>query len=82
MSTTLARRDDNKLVAGVCSGLAETLRMDVTIVRVAFVVLSLMAGVGLIPYIVLWAVMPRRQGGSAAEDGLRRAKQWYDGRQV
>ena len=53
----LRSRTDRK-VAGVCAGLAEYFDLDVTLVRVIWVVLSLMAPPILIAYIILWIVMP------------------------
>ncbi|MEK6375703.1 MAG: PspC domain-containing protein [Acidobacteriota bacterium] len=51
----------NKMIAGVCGGLAEWLGWDVTLVRVLYVVVSLLsvAFPGIIVYIILWALMPR-----------------------
>jgi signal transduction histidine kinase/phage shock protein PspC (stress-responsive transcriptional regulator) len=42
------------MVAGVCSGLAASMGVEVGVIRLAFVVLSLCGGVGLIAYGVLW----------------------------
>ena len=51
-------RTDSK-IAGVCGGLAEYFGIDPTIVRVIFVVLLLPGGLpGLIPYLLLWIVVP------------------------
>lgn len=57
----LFRDTDNKMIGGVCSGIAEYFNLDPTIVRVIAAVL-LVAGwgsLGLV-YIVLWAVVPER----------------------
>lgn len=46
-------------MCGVCAGLADRLGLDPTLVRVAFVVGSfLSSGLGLLAYVLLWAVMP------------------------
>lgn len=50
---------DEKMVAGVCSGLALYLGIDVTIVRILFAVMTFLYGTALLVYIVLWLVMPR-----------------------
>jgi len=47
-----------KMIAGVCAGLAEEFGISVTILRLAFVLGTLISGTGLIIYIVLWVVMP------------------------
>ncbi len=49
----------NKLIAGVCSGLADYLNIDVTILRIVWVILVLFYGVGILAYLILWIVMPR-----------------------
>ena len=52
---------DGKMIAGVCAGLAEQFGISVTILRLAFVLGTLMGGPGLVIYLVLWAVMPYRR---------------------
>jgi len=59
MSTRLERSTTNKVVAGVCGGIAEYLQVDPTLVRVFFVVGSIVTGgLGLLGYIVLVVLMP------------------------
>jgi phage shock protein C len=60
MSTTrLERSVRNKVVAGVCGGIAEYLQVDPTLVRVFWVIATLMtAGLGFLAYIVLVVLMP------------------------
>ena len=55
----LVRRSDDKMVAGVCSGLADYFGIDVTLVRV-LTVLGAVFGLGsiILVYLVLWVVMP------------------------
>lgn len=50
---------DNKMVAGVCSGLAAYTNIDVTIIRVIFAALSFAYGTAILIYIVLWFVAPK-----------------------
>lgn len=48
-------------IAGVCAGLAEQFGISVTIIRLAFVLGTLMSGgIGIVVYVVLWAIMPYR----------------------
>jgi phage shock protein C len=54
----LMRRPANKMIGGVCSGLADYLNMDVTLVRILTVVISLFTGVPIILYIVALFVIP------------------------
>lgn len=56
----LMRSPGNKMIAGVCSGIAEYLDIDPTIVRVAYVLLTFFTVfAGAIVYLVLWLVMPQ-----------------------
>lgn len=54
----LMRSESDKMIAGVCGGLASYLNIDPTLVRLAFVVLLFASGVGLAIYLILWVVMP------------------------
>jgi phage shock protein C len=59
MEKRLYRSRSNKMIAGVCAGIAEYLNIDPTIVRVIAVILLLPGGLpGLLPYLVLWIVVP------------------------
>jgi phage shock protein C len=51
------RSQNNKIIAGVCGGLAEYFHMDSTLVR-AIVAALILAGVGIVIYIALWIVVP------------------------
>ena len=48
----------NRMICGVCSGLAEYLGVDVTVVRLATVVISLFTCVGVLAYLVAAVIMP------------------------
>jgi len=55
----LYRSPSEKMVAGVCGGLADFLGIDVTLVRVLWVVLTLITGGGgFLAYLALWALLP------------------------
>lgn len=60
MNKTLYRDEYHKKIGGVCAGLAEYFDMDVTIVRLLFVLTVIIMGVGVLPYVVLWIVLPKR----------------------
>lgn len=53
-------RSSNRLVGGVCAGLAEGFHVDVLWVRLAFLLLVFVQGLGVFLYVVLWLVMPER----------------------
>jgi phage shock protein C len=59
MATRLERSNTNKVVAGVCGGIGEYLQVDPTLVRVFFVVGTIVTGgLGLLGYIVLVVLLP------------------------
>lgn len=64
----LTRSNRHKMIAGVCGGIAEYFDLDPTVVRVAYVLISIVsvAFPGILAYIVLMFVMPRPQDGPAA----------------
>ncbi|MDY0078848.1 MAG: PspC domain-containing protein, partial [Bacteroidales bacterium] len=68
MKTGLKRNPKNKVIAGVCSGLADNLHLDPTLVRLFFVLLAVFAFGGVIVYIVLWAILPEDNYVNANED--------------
>jgi phage shock protein C len=66
----LVRNRDNRIVAGVCAGLADYLGLDVNLVRLLVAVVTLFtAGTAILAYLVAWAVIPEEgQKSSIAED--------------
>ena len=62
LTRTWYRVREGKMIAGVCTGLAEQFGVSVTILRLAFVLGTLVSGfmLGLVIYLVLWVVMPYR----------------------
>ena len=56
--TKLVRPRLGRKVAGVCLGFAEYFDIDVTVVRLVWLVTAIMTGVGFIPYFIAWIVMP------------------------
>ena len=57
----LQRSRDDKILAGVCGGLAQWLGWDPTVVRILYVLVSIfsVAFPGIFVYLILWMVMPR-----------------------
>jgi phage shock protein C len=57
----LRRSRKNKMIAGVCGGIAEFLGWNPTAVRILYVLISILSAAfpGVIVYIVLWIVMPQ-----------------------
>ena len=56
-------RSNNKMIGGVCAGLAEYLDIDPTFVRIVWVLRVFFAGFGGLLYVILWLVMPKQQIG-------------------
>jgi len=58
-SKKLYRSRTSVVLGGVCGGLADYLNMDVTLVRIIYLILILFGGTGVLLYIILWIVIPR-----------------------
>ena len=54
----LTRSQTDKMIAGVCGGVAEYLEIDPTLVRLVFMLLFFFGGNGLLIYLILWILMP------------------------
>lgn len=54
----LMRSSTDKKIGGVCAGVASYLDLDVTLVRVLWVLAFLCGGTGLLLYVILWIVLP------------------------
>lgn len=73
-------RADQAPLAGVAAGLADHLRVDVRVLRTAFVALSFASGFGIMMYLVFWALVPLgtsptvRTAGPAAPPSRSRNK--------
>jgi signal transduction histidine kinase len=52
---SFATSDDERVIAGVCAGIAQALGVDVTLVRLVFALLALAGGAGIALYLALWA---------------------------
>ena len=58
MEKKLQRNGQEKMLAGVCAGLADYFNVDVTLVRIAFVVATLAGLSGVLAYLILWIAVP------------------------
>lgn len=65
----LERSDTNKMIAGVCSGIAAYFNLDPTLVRAIFAILTFFTGIipGIIAYVVLIFIIPPKGGKSIIE---------------
>ena len=56
------RRSNDKMIAGVCAGLAHYFDLDPTVIRIVYVLLSIFtAFAGVLVYLILWLIMPKEQ---------------------
>ncbi len=64
-SKRITRSRSERFIAGVAGGLAHYFGIDPLVVRIAFLVLSLLNGLGAVIYLVLWLIVPNE--GSPAD---------------
>lgn len=57
-SFALTRNTEQKILGGVCSGLADAVKLDVTLVRLLVVLITLFTGVPVAVYLVMWLIVP------------------------
>ena len=59
----LTRSNKEKMIAGVCGGMAEYFDMDPTIVRLIYVIVSIfsVAFPGILVYFILWIILPKKE---------------------
>lgn len=62
MKKLLYKSEDNKMLEGVCAGVAEYFDLDPTLVRASYAFVTVITGVipGLVAYIVLAVIMPKK----------------------
>jgi phage shock protein C len=60
LTKRLYRSDENRVIGGVCGGIAEYFDLDPTLVRLLWVILTFSAGIGLLAYIVSMIIIPGR----------------------
>ena len=59
MEKKLYKSNQNKMIDGVCGGIAEYFGIDPTVVRLIWALFSLMGGCGILAYIIAAIVIPR-----------------------
>lgn len=57
-ASKLTRSKSNAIIGGVCAGLANYFGWDATLMRVIYILLFLLAGTGVLLYLILWIIMP------------------------
>jgi phage shock protein C len=64
----LYRSRNEKMIGGVCGGLAEFLNTDPTVIRLAFVALALLGGHGVLVYIIMLLIVPEEATSSSPKE--------------
>ena len=73
------RSSRDRMVAGVCSGLAQQFGVPAAVLRLAFVLMTFFSvGVGILIYLVLWIVMPSDEGSDDRDEAQRRLPERSD----
>ena len=62
MHKRLYRSNTNRVIAGVCGGIAEYFNIDPIIIRIVAIALLLAGSAGFWAYIILWIVVPKNPG--------------------
>ena len=58
----LYRSEKDKMIGGVCGGIAEYFTLDPTLVRLGYILLSIFTVFsGILAYLILWIVVPKRK---------------------
>lgn len=56
----LMKSDDNRVLCGVCGGIGEYFNIDPVVIRLIWVIFSLMGGAGILAYIIAAIIVPAR----------------------
>ena len=72
MEKKLYKSSNDKVLAGVCGGIAEYFAVDAVIVRMMWIVFTLMGGAGLLAYIIAMIIIPENPYGKSVGDNYTR----------
>lgn len=68
MADRLYRSESDRIIGGVCGGLAEYFDIDPSLVRLIVIALFLGAGTGLLAYLIAWLIIPRESEVKGTSD--------------
>ncbi|NOY49613.1 MAG: PspC domain-containing protein [Chlorobi bacterium] len=71
-SSRLYRSVHDKMIGGVCGGLANYFDVDIALIRIAFVLLLVFGGGGFLAYVILWIVIPSEPLGFTVTGNTRK----------
>ena len=75
-SRALVRSRDDRMLAGVCAGVAGYFGLDVTLVRVIWAVVAVLTGgAGVLAYLAAWAIIPSEGPKSPVDENIVSKKQ-------
>ena len=58
----LCRSKKNRIIAGVCAGMGEYLGIDVTVIRLLWILFTFLSiGAGILAYIIAWIILPEEK---------------------
>ncbi|PKP51645.1 MAG: PspC domain-containing protein [Bacteroidetes bacterium HGW-Bacteroidetes-1] len=60
----LYRSRFNRIVGGVCYGMAKYLNVDPSMVRIGWVLLAILGGTGVLAYLICWIIIPEAPFGT------------------
>lgn len=66
MAKRLYRSKKERMIAGVCGGLADYFNIDPVVARIVFVILGLGWGGGLLLYLIMWIIVPEEPSSEKA----------------
>lgn len=74
-SKRLVRSRDGRMVAGVCSGIADYFGVDVNLVRLGFIVATFTGFIGILAYLAAWVILPEEGEDASIAENLFNKKQ-------
>lgn len=75
MEKKLYRSETDRMIGGVCGGIAEYFSFDPTLVRLLFVIFVLWGGGGVLAYIICWAIIPTESSVKKTQDEVIKENQ-------
>ncbi|MBN1122173.1 MAG: PspC domain-containing protein [Anaerolineae bacterium] len=69
-SKKLYRSHENRIIGGVCTGLGDYFGVDPVLIRLVFVALALVNGMGILAYLILWLIVPEKGAGELAGEDV------------
>lgn len=73
MTKKIYRSESDRMIAGICGGIAEYFDIDPTLVRIIFSFI-LLSGSGFILYIILWVVIPSQSQLNSKKEDIKQEK--------